>query len=312
MSKTEEWVKQLIIEEGIISTSTLTREQIKGWWEEYKETFSSDITEESFKRLLRKARWDNEQTIKETPPPVEKPKEEKVVNKLQIIKPKFNVGNVLAIGDLHEPYTREGYLGFCKEMQIKHECGTVVFLGDILDNHTLSFHDTDPDCPHSGIGELNASKEKIKLWHDTFPNAYVCHGNHCSLSDRVAFKAGLSKSWVRSIGEVLDTPTWTYSDEFIFDNVKYCHGIGRQAKQRMSQDLMSCVQGHYHSRSYIDFAVGINHRIFALQVGCGILDKSFAFAYGKHFAKSHINVGIVKDNGTLPILEYMDLDKDYK
>ena len=152
----------------------------------------------------------------------------------------------------------------------------------------------------------------MALWHKTFPNAYVCLGNHDKLGSRKAFSAGLSSSWIKSIGEVLDTPTWTFSDEFIFDNVKYTHGTGRKARQRMQQDIISVVQGHYHSESYIDFAVGISNRLFAMQIGSGINDKSFAFAYGKHFAKSHINVGIVKDNGSLPIIEYMDLNKKYK
>ncbi len=69
-------------------------------------------------------------------------------------------------------------------------------------------------------------------------------------------------------------------------------------------DLTSVVQGHYHSQSYIQFIQGTNNRIFAMQLGCGIDDKSYAFAYGKHFNKLHINCGVVID-GELPILEYI-------
>jgi hypothetical protein len=75
----------------------------------------------------------------------------------------------------------------------------------------------------------------------------------------------------------------------------------------MKQDLINVVSGHYHSQSYIDYIVGRSYRLFACQVGCGINDKSFAFAYGKQFAKCHINCAIIKDEGKLPILEYMDI-----
>ena len=47
--------------------------------------------------------------------------------------------------------------------------------------------------------------------------------------------------------------------------------------------------------------------MFAMQIGCGVDDRSYAMAYGKHFDKMHINCGVVLENGTLPILEYQKL-----
>lgn len=43
--------------------------------------------------------------------------------------------NVLVIGDLHAPFIKEGYLEFCKEIYIKHNCNEVVFMGGIVDSH---------------------------------------------------------------------------------------------------------------------------------------------------------------------------------
>lgn len=136
--------------------------------------------------------------------------------------------------------------------------------------------------------------------------AVTISGN-CLLSNRKAFNAGLSKQWIRPLSEVLDTTNWRYHEQLSIDNVLYVHGTGRKARQRAKQDIISVVQGHYHSESYVEYYVGRNAKYFALQVGCGIDDKSYAFAYGKHFAKSHINVGVVKDKGKLAFLEYMDL-----
>jgi predicted phosphodiesterase len=217
------------------------------------------------------------------------------------------MNNVLVIGDLHEPFCKEGYIDFCWNIYNKYKCTNVVFIGDIIDSHYSSFHDTDPDG-HSAAQELKMAKANIAKWHTLFPHAKVCLGNHDLLGgQRQAFKAGLSQSWIKPIGEVLETPTWEYAEEYIIDGVLYCHGTGRKANGRMMKDGISVVQGHYHSESYIMYKQGYEDRLFALQVGCGADDKSYAMAYGKHFDKMHINCGVVLENGKLPILEYMKL-----
>ena len=67
---------------------------------------------------------------------------------------KFKTGkNVLVIGDLHLPFTLKGYLEHCIETYYKHNCNEVVFIGDIIDNHASSYHETDPDG-HSAGQEL--------------------------------------------------------------------------------------------------------------------------------------------------------------
>jgi hypothetical protein len=70
---------------------------------------------------------------------------------------------------------------------------------------------------------------------------------------------------------------------------------------------MSTVQGHWHTDSYVDYFATPRHLLFALQVGCGIDDRAYAFVYGKHFGKSHINVGVVLDGGRTAIIEPMRL-----
>ena len=216
------------------------------------------------------------------------------------------VGNkVLVIGDLHTPFEHKGYLNFCKQIYKKYNCDKVVFIGDIIDNHVGSFHDTDVDG-HSGGKELMLAKKSIAEYHREFPNSLVCLGNHDILPNRKAFSSGVSKHWIKPIGEVLITPTWTYADHFIIDGVKYTHGTGRQSRQRSQQDMISNVQGHFHAQSYIENYVGADGtRRFAMQIGCGINVNEYAFAYGKHFAKPHLNCGVVID-GRLPIIEFME------
>ena len=52
---------------------------------------------------------------------------------------------VLVIGDLHCPFDLDGYLEHCKDIYSRHNCNRVVFIGDIIDNHFSSYHETDPD-----------------------------------------------------------------------------------------------------------------------------------------------------------------------
>ena len=218
----------------------------------------------------------------------------------------LNSNKVLVIGDLHAPFTRKGYLEFCKGIYDKYDCNQVVFIGDLIDNHFSSFHETDPDG-HSAAEELRLAKLEIARWYKTFPFAKVCIGNHDAIPARKSFNGGLSKMWLRSISEVLNTPNWEFSEEFIIDDVLYIHGIGRKAVGRMNADITSIVQGHYHSEGYINYTVGRSKKLFSMQVGCGVDDKSYAMAYGRYFDKMHISCGVVLENGDLPILEYMKL-----
>ena len=214
---------------------------------------------------------------------------------------------VLAIGDIHAPFEHKDYLKFCKKIYNKYKCNKVVFLGDIIDNHVTSFHETDNDG-HSGALELELAKKTIAEYHREFPNAMCCIGNHDLIPNRKAFSSGISKQWIKPIGEVLNTPTWNYADHFVIDSIKYTHGTGRQCKPRSQQDMISVVQAHFHSQSYIENYVGVDGtRRFAMQVGCGINIEEYAFAYGKNFAKPHLCVGVIV-NGKLPLLEFMDVD----
>lgn len=214
--------------------------------------------------------------------------------------------NTLVIGDLHAPFVKSGYLEFCKEIYRKYKCSQVVFIGDILDNHASSYHEHDPDGMGAGE-ELARAREIIAGFHDEFPIAKVASGNHDQLPDRKRFTAGLSASWIKSISEVLDVPGWQFAEDWLIDGVLYTHGTNRKAKQRCMQEFTSVVQGHYHSDTYYETFVSEEKLLFALQVGCGVDRRSYAMAYGKHFKKPQINVGVVMDSGRWALIEHMKL-----
>jgi len=217
-----------------------------------------------------------------------------------------NKDNVLVIGDLHEPFCLSEYLEFCRKKQEEYNCGTVVFIGDIIDNHYSSYHESelDTDGPNK---EFDLAKSRIKEWYYTFPKAYVCIGNHDRMVSRKAKSGGISDRWLKSYSEALDTPNVDFVMEIVMNNVCYNHGEAGEASKRMTTELISQVQGHLHSKFYIHYGVGARHKVFGLQTGCGIDRNSFAFAYGKNGPKPVIGCSVVLNKGTLPILLPMDL-----
>ena len=83
------------------------------------------------------------------------------ISKLMEMRAAEDVNNVLVIGDIHAPFERKEYLQFCKDQYKKHNCNKVVFIGDIIDNHYSSYHETDAD----GLGgdtELSLAIKSIK------------------------------------------------------------------------------------------------------------------------------------------------------
>ena len=212
--------------------------------------------------------------------------------------------NVLVIGDLHLPFTLEGYLEHCIKVYKKYNCDTVVFIGDILDLHFTSYHETSTEG-YGATQEHDLSVEMLRKWYKAFPKAYVTIGNHDALIYRKAMSAGISKRWIQNYSQVLGTPGWEWVTDVVIDDVLYTHGT-TNAYTKAKQNLMSTVQGHLHSQAGIQFYVGAKSRIFGFQVGCGVDMKSYAMEYGRNFPKPVISCGVVIE-GLHPYLEVMDL-----
>lgn len=199
---------------------------------------------------------------------------------------------ILVVGDLHEPFCLDGYLEHCIDTYAKYNCNKVVFIGDIIDSHYSSYHETDPD----GIGggqELNLAIEKLKRWYKVFSDAHVTIGNHDRIIMRKAFSSAIPKKWLKEYKDVLETPKWKFVDRVVFDDVQFIHGEGGTARTKCRADMMSTVQGHLHTQCYTEWYVGQNFKIFGMQVGCGINYDSYAMAYAKRGKKPAIGCGVV-------------------
>ena len=198
---------------------------------------------------------------------------------------------ILVVGDIHAPFCLDGYLEFCKDVYAKYNLNQVVFIGDILDNHYASYHETDPNGMSGGT-ELDYAIAQVTKWADAFPIADVIIGNHDRIIMRKAFSSSVPMEWIRSYNEVLGTD-WDWSERVVYDNVQYVHGEGGTARTKAKNDMMSTVSGHIHTQAYCEWLVGRNFRVFGMQVGCGIDADSYAAAYARHFKRQAIGCGVV-------------------
>lgn len=218
---------------------------------------------------------------------------------------KGDPNNVLVIGDTHEPFCKEGYLEFCREVQEKYNCGTVVHIGDLVDNHAMSYHDHDPEGRSIG-DEYRLALERCKRWYHTFPNVKVCIGNHDALPFRKAFSSGLPSSWLKSYQEILQSPkSWEWDFIHQVNGVVYQHGTGMSGEMASinaaRENRQSTVIGHLHTVCNARFLASYKDLIFGLNVGCGIDHKAYAFAYGRENTRKPVVSCAVVLNGVTPI-----------
>jgi len=222
--------------------------------------------------------------------------------------------NVLVIGDLHAPFNHRLTMHYINSVLERNRIDEIVLLGDIIDNHYLSFHDKDPDGYGSNLEFLKA-KGFLDGLHKLIPKCKVCIGNHDALADRKAFKAGMSRRWIRTIPEVFDLPGWDFQDFHRIGDFVFTHGLGQQANSR-SEDLgLSVVQGHYHSKfdveAIYDQNVQGNVR-YAVNGGCLIDSDAYAFAYGKFGRINRMGLTIIEDILGKPIVKQIKIENDNK
>jgi metallophosphoesterase superfamily enzyme len=210
------------------------------------------------------------------------------------------MAKVLVISDLHCPWDHPDYLDHCKKVYKKWKCDTVVFIGDVVDFASLSYHEKNPDMP-GPADEVRMAIERLSKWYKVFPKATVIYGNHCLNYARKMFTAGIPSMFKKELGEVLMVPNWNFVDSIIIDEVYYSHGLGMNSTARVKSQFQSCVSGHYHSLCYIQFFEGYDKTLFALQTGIGIDQKAEAFKYGKWGKRGTVACSVIV-NGTHPYI----------
>lgn len=209
---------------------------------------------------------------------------------------------ILCIPDLHEPSSRKGALNFCRDLRQKYKTTRTIFIGDVTDFHSISFHAHHPEMP-GPKDEFELAYKAIQKWHKVFPKADIVLGNHDRRVIRLAESVNIPAKFLRDYKDIWDTPGWTWADEFIYDEVYYTHGDGcgsglYPAFNLVRQMGMSVCIGHHHSAGGVKWMVNPLRRMFGLDTGSLIDDKQMAFAYGSRTKKRSVLSAAVIIDGT--------------
>lgn len=172
-------------------------------------------------------------------------------------------------------------------------------IGDLVDNHAISYHEHDPNG-WSPEDEMKEADKHLKAWFEAFPKVKMCRGNHDHLVDRKGKTVGLPRRCFKGFRDIWQLPKgWKDDFQFVIGNVLYTHGTGYSGNnahiQAAIDNRMSCVVGHLHSVAGVEYIANTKDIVFGMSVGCGIDVKKYAFEYGKGFRrKPIIGCGVVK------------------
>lgn len=211
--------------------------------------------------------------------------------------------SVLVIADTHLPFEKKGYLEFCLDIKQRCKCGTIVHIGDLVDNASLSFHhDVDPNGK-SPKEEIDEARKSLKNWFKAFPEVFLCLGNHDRRVDLKGKHVGLPECVFRPFRDIWGLPKgWKDAFNHEIDGVRYQHGTGYSGDsahlKAAYNNRQPTVIGHTHSNAGIGYLANEKDCIFAMNVGSGIDRHKLAFEYGRdHAKKPIISCGVVTDKG---------------
>jgi predicted phosphodiesterase len=220
---------------------------------------------------------------------------------------------ILVISDQHMPFEHPDMFKFLAAIKKKFKPTLVVNIGDEIDNHDLSFHDSDKDLPSAG-DELKKAIVKLKQMEKMFPDMILVDSNHGSLAVRKFKHHGIPMKFLATNQEIYGvSKRWQWVNDLDITlpngtNCYFVHGISKNGKQLAAQRGTNVVQGHYHTEFRVDYISNPNNLLWSMQVGCLIDKKSLAFAYDKlNLQRPVIGLGLIIDSQ--PQLVPMVLDK---
>ncbi len=221
------------------------------------------------------------------------------------------MATVLAIPDLHCPFEHRDALPFLKAVRRFYRTDTAVCLGDEADQHAMSMHDHEPDCP--GPRDEHAQMlDHLRPFYEAFPVARSMHSNHTSMPFRRASKFGIPSVYLRSYAEFMDAPKgWAWQEEIEIDGVGYSHGTGFSgalaALKCAQANMQTRVIGHVHAFAGVLWNANPKYLFAGMNAGCLIDRHKLAFAYAKDTAnKPILGCGVIR-NG-VPQFIPMQLD----
>lgn len=221
---------------------------------------------------------------------------------------------MLVISDQHYPYNHSDIHAFLKALKAKYKPDLVINIGDELDYHAMSFHDSNPDLFSAG-DELQVAIDRLKPLYRLFPRMKILESNHGSLVYRKGKFHGMPRDVFKSYREVLGAPKgWSWHFDLTVKlsdgSLCYFHHGKSSSGIKLSQSMgMKVVQGHFHEKFAVEYWGNPTGLYWSMQVGCLIDNSSYAFEYNRtNLKRPVIGCGVILEGQ--PRLEPMILDKN--
>jgi hypothetical protein len=232
----------------------------------------------------------------------------------QLLTPPRIVHRALCVGDLHFPYTHPDAVQWLIALNQKYRFDSVYSVGDELDFHSLSFHDSDPDLLSAGH-ELDAAIKMMEPLYKEFPAVTLAHSNHGSMAFRKAKHHGMPARLILPYHKAIEAPeTWTWEEKIRFQTPNgqmhmIVHSLGANVLAVAKSRGMNVIQGHHHEQFGVQFFHNEekNQPMYGAFTGCLIDDLSYAYAYNRtnKFLPIMGSLAII-DSVPLPLPMFLD------
>lgn len=221
---------------------------------------------------------------------------------------------ILVIPDQHAPYQHPDFLRFLCTVRDNFKPDLVLNLGDELDYHAMSFHDSDPNLSSAG-DELERAKVFMRNFHREFPQMLICHSNHGSMVYRRAKAHGIPVQLIKKYRDIIfpehGASEWSWAHQWRVETPLGTVMFKHQTTNILADaahNACNLVVGHEHGKFSIEYSASSAHLYYGMYCGCGIDKDSMAFAYGKNsLRKPIIGCGVIL-NGR-PVLIPMIMDR---
>ena len=220
--------------------------------------------------------------------------------------------NCIIISDCHSPYHHRDTLAFLEAIKYEYDIEIAKNVGDIVDNHTASFHDIEYGCLSPKDEFLQARKFCQEL-AEIFPEMTISTGNHCIMTHRKAKMAGISLDHIKSYNEIYGVNwDWVDHDWFKVNEFNHCmmvHAMSKTTLTNAKTHSHCSIQGHHHGTYGLEYFADKQVLRWSMTVGCLIDPDSPAFNYAKGNTNNRPIIGCGAIVNDMPMLIPMQLRK---
>jgi len=150
-------------------------------------------------------------------------------------------GNILFISDLHMPYQHRDAMDFLWALHQEYDFQHIMNVGDAIDHHRGSYHESEPDS-YDAETEYTLAKKYAQELELMFPKMIITKGNHDVLPQRKLKTVGLPASMLSDYNTLYGLKGgWTWTDRHLFDSLggyPFCQPMVLNKRGRWDKDIM--------------------------------------------------------------------------